>query len=177
MRMECAPAFNYARSAHTTEIILDTSVASPSPTSPGGPHHCAVFSSPEAKLDLDLRFVAEASLENVMEPEVEFQLLDLEKKGHKGPGVFSDITLKEGQAVTFILREPPNVKLPSQAHPTHELAHQIGVPYESALSVMLVPVHSLIPIRRACGGGVQSAFSRRPNFDESKHCRYHPNTN
>ena len=130
-----------------------------------------------AKLDLDLRFVAEASLENVMEPEVEFQLLDLEKKGHKGPGVFSDITLKEGQAVTFILREPPNVKLPSQAHPTHELAHQIGVPYESALSVMLVLVHSLIPIRRACGGGVQSAFSRRPNFDESKHCRYHPNTN
>ena len=131
LRMECAPAFNYARSAHTTAIELDTSVSSPSPPSPRGPHHKAVFESPAAGLTLDLRFVAEAALENVPEPEVEFALLDLAQRGHKGPGVYADLRLVEGQAVTFVLRTPPDVQLPRQAHPTHELARQIGVPYES----------------------------------------------
>jgi len=34
-------------------------------------------------------------------------LLDLSAKGHKGPGVQSLFTLKEGQSVTFVLRTPP----------------------------------------------------------------------
>ena len=129
--MECAPAFNYARSAHTTEIILDTSVASPSPTAPRAPHYKALFESADAGLTLDLRFVAEAALENVAEPDVEFRLLDLANKGHKGPGVFTEVTLREGQTVTFVLRTPPDVQLPPQAHPTHAVAREMGVSYES----------------------------------------------
>ena len=131
LRVECAPAFNYARSSHTTEIFIDTSVASSSPSSPLGPHRKALFTSSEANLTLDLRYVAESSLDNVGEPEVELHELDLRQKGHKGTGVWTEITLREGQAVTFVLRTPPDVQLPPQAHPTHQTARELGIPYES----------------------------------------------
>ncbi|KAI0823241.1 glycoside hydrolase family 15 protein [Trametes gibbosa] len=134
LRVECAPAFNYARSAHTTEVLLDTSVAlSLSPAPPDG-HNKALFSSPEAKLDLDLRYIAESGLENVPEPGVQLHLLDLSKRGHKGPGVWTELELREGQAVTFVLRTPPDVTLPPQAHPTHETAEAMGIPYEKLVA-------------------------------------------
>ncbi|KAI0350153.1 glycoside hydrolase family 15 protein [Trametes cingulata] len=135
LRVECAPAFNYARSAHTTSILLDTSVALPlAPPAHDAPLNKALFSSPDAGLDLDLRFVAESGLENVPEPRVELRVLDLSKKGHKGPGVWTELELREGQAVTFVLRTPPDVKLPPQAHPTRETAEEMGIPYEKLVA-------------------------------------------
>ncbi len=131
IRVECAPAFNYARSPHTTEILIDTSVASAAPTSPQGGHFKALFTSEEANLTLDLRYIAEASFDNIATPVVELHELDLSKKGHKGKGVYTEIVLTEGQAVTFVLRTPPNVKLPPQAQPTHQAAQELGIPFES----------------------------------------------
>ncbi|KAI0369449.1 glycoside hydrolase family 15 protein [Pilatotrama ljubarskyi] len=134
LRVECAPAFNYARSPHTTDIILDTSVALSFSSVPRGSHDKALFSSPDAGLDLDLRFIAESGLENVQEPHVQLNLLDLRAQGHKGPGVWTELELREGQAVTFVLRTPPDVKLPPQAHPTRETAEEMGVPYEKLVA-------------------------------------------
>ena len=135
LRLECAPAFNYARSPHTTQIVLDSSIPhAADPCQPGSgaqPHMKALFSSPEANLDLDLRFVPETSLENVSEPEVRLELLDLSHKGNKGLGVACEFTLVEGQAVTFILRSPPKHTYPDAVKPSREKAAHLGVPFES----------------------------------------------
>ncbi|KAJ7143850.1 glycoside hydrolase family 15 protein [Mycena epipterygia] len=106
LRMECAPAFNYARSKHTTAIV-----PSPSPESTTK----AIFQSDE--LTLDLRYVPENTMSNVPCPELELTLLDLSKKGHLGLGVQAEMTLREGQCVTFVLRKPPsaNVNAPPSA--------------------------------------------------------------
>ena len=135
MRLECAPAFNYARSPHKTQIVLDNSIAHASdPCSPGSdvqPHLKALFSAPDADMDLDLRYVTESSIENVPEPEIKLDLFDLSKKGHLGPSVQSEFTLVEGQAVTFILRTPPKHAYPEAVKPSKEKAAQLGVPFES----------------------------------------------
>lgn len=131
LRVECAPAFNYARSTHTTDILLDTSVALSLSPVPRGGHNKALFASKDADLTLDLRYIAESGLENVPEPQVELSLLDLSEKGHKGPAVWTELELREGQAVTFVLRTPPEGKLPPQAQPTHKTAEEMGIPYES----------------------------------------------
>ncbi|KAM0787591.1 hypothetical protein ACM66B_003660 [Microbotryomycetes sp. NB124-2] len=89
--MECAPAFNYARSSHETKVSQDLDEAK--------------FTCPE-HVDLDLRFVASNGHRDHV-PEVKLELLDLSDRGHKGLGVTSTFTLEEGQSVTFILREPP----------------------------------------------------------------------
>ncbi|KAK4056783.1 hypothetical protein OIO90_002032 [Microbotryomycetes sp. JL221] len=89
--MECAPAFNYARSKHDTQVSDNLTQAH--------------FSCPD-HLDLDLRVVT-ANGHKDTKPDVKFELLDLSERGHKGLGVTSTFTLVEGQTVTFILREPP----------------------------------------------------------------------
>jgi hypothetical protein len=80
-----------------------------------------LFSS--ESLSLDLRFVVDASIDDVPLPDVELELLDLTSNGHKGSsssltetstvpislvlsGLSAVTTLKltEGQSVTFILR-------------------------------------------------------------------------
>ena len=98
--MQCAPAFDYARSSHTTTIINDDSIPD------GPPQKKALFESDA--LSLDLRYVTESSSsEGVQAPEVTLELLDLSAKGHKGLAVQSLLELTEGQCVTFILRIPP----------------------------------------------------------------------
>ena len=100
--VQCAPAFNYARSAHVTTIVDDESL-------PDGLQKKALFKSDE--LSLDLRYVTECSQnasEDVHVPEVTLKLLDLSAKGHKGPAVQSSFTLTEGQCITFVLRTPPD---------------------------------------------------------------------
>ncbi|KAL1946135.1 hypothetical protein VTO73DRAFT_15262 [Trametes versicolor] len=134
LRVECAPAFNYARSTHTTDILLDTSVALSLTPVPRGQHNKALFASKDADLTLDLRYIAESGLENVPEPQVELNLLDLSEKGHKGPAVWTELELREGQAVTFVLRTPPEGKLPPQAQPTHKTAEEMGIPYEKLVA-------------------------------------------
>ncbi|KAJ7929625.1 glycoside hydrolase family 15 protein [Mycena leptocephala] len=96
LRMECAPAFNYARSNHTTSIIPS---ASPESTTK------AVFQSDA--LALDLRYVPESTMANVPCPSIQLDLLDLSQKGHLGLGVQAEMMLEEGQCVTFVLRTPP----------------------------------------------------------------------
>ncbi|KAJ7058955.1 glycoside hydrolase family 15 protein [Mycena amicta] len=97
LRMECAPAFNYARSEHNTAIV--------SSSSPEGTVK-AVFQSDA--LALDLRYVPENTMANVPCPQVALQPLDLSSKGHLGLGVQAEMVLVEGQSVTFVLRTPPN---------------------------------------------------------------------
>ncbi|CAL1713826.1 unnamed protein product [Somion occarium] len=129
LRMECAPAFNYARSPHTLEIIPDLSIPVPD-TTPDHIHNKALFSSSEAKLELDLRYVLESSLAGVPEPNLELQVLDLTEKGHLGHSVFCNLELIEGQAVTFILRTPPERTYPHVAQPSTERAKELGIPFE-----------------------------------------------
>jgi hypothetical protein len=104
--MQCAPAFNYARSTHITSIVDDESV----PRDPDAPSQKrALFESDS--LALDLRYVvevAEGGIDSgVPLPEVVLEFLDLSHKGHKGLAVQSKMTLEEGQCVTFVLRTPP----------------------------------------------------------------------
>lgn len=131
--MECAPAFNYARSPHTTEVITDHSIPHPNdPSSPSTtPHLKALFRSPEADLELDLRYVVESSLDNVPDPEVTLDLLDLMGKGHLGPSVCAEFEMVEGQSVTFVLRTPPKHTYPGAAQPSKEKANELGVSFES----------------------------------------------
>lgn len=103
--MQCAPAFNYARSTHITSIVDDDSV------SVDPPQKKALFESDS--LALDLRYIAEVvdgSIDSgILPPEIVLEFLDLSKKGHKGLAVQSKLTLEEGQCVTFVLRTPPTV--------------------------------------------------------------------
>lgn len=121
LRMECAPAFNYARDEHTTEFLPDDSV-----------EYChqkkVRFKSPN--LELDLRYVSEATLDNLPEPEVNIDYLDLSKEGHLGPAVCCNLSLVEGQRVTFILRICPERVGAPEARPTQELADRLGIPLE-----------------------------------------------
>jgi hypothetical protein len=100
--MQCAPAFNYARSTHITSIVDDESVP---PNSDIPLQKKALFESDS--LALDLRYIAEGADGDGGVPEVVLEFLDLSQKGHKGLAVQSKLTLEEGQCVTFILRTPP----------------------------------------------------------------------
>lgn len=98
--VQCAPAFNYARSTHITTIIDDESV-------PSGPLQKKALFESDA-LSLDLRYVTGCSAsEGMHAPQVTLELLDLSAKGHKGLAVQSLLELTEGQCVTFVLRTPP----------------------------------------------------------------------
>ncbi|KAF8507955.1 Six-hairpin glycosidase [Hysterangium stoloniferum] len=137
LRMECAPAFNYARSAHTTELLPDlsadpsNSAAEPTATTPLPDK--AEFVSPDAKLSLDLRYVSEALGDFVKPPNVKLELLDLSHKGHLGPAVCSDMILEEGQAVWFVLRVPPEGTGVKRPRATKERADELGVPFAALL--------------------------------------------
>jgi hypothetical protein len=96
--MQCAPAFNYARDEHSTTIVDDASV-------PLAQQKKVLFES--EGLNLDLRYVVENTTENCHPPTIELSTLDLTSKGHKGLAAYASLQLSEGQAVTFILRTPP----------------------------------------------------------------------
>ncbi|KAG8902035.1 hypothetical protein FRB99_004859 [Tulasnella sp. 403] len=110
VRMECAPAFNYARDEHTMEIVSDESI---SPLEQ--PQDKVVFKS--KCLNLDLRYVVETNLDR-QPPDhagkaapacsVFFKELDLRPQGHKGLSTYCDFTMGEGNIVTFILRDVPS---------------------------------------------------------------------
>ncbi|KAH8108577.1 glycoside hydrolase family 15 protein [Phellopilus nigrolimitatus] len=147
VRVECCPAFDYARSKHNTSIIPDDSipdVSSPStsPSSPGGAdgdsRHAQMKVLFESNaLTLDLRYVAECAKDETganyggKQPVVELKKLDLREKGHLGEGVCCDMLLEEGQAVTFVLRTPPEHAPPKMSKPTRTRADQMGVPMQS----------------------------------------------
>lgn len=126
LRVECAPAFNYARDSHTTKLVVDDTIAFDT-------QNKVVFSSPN--LDLDLRFVAESTIDGVPHPDVNLDLLDLSSKGHLGPAACSNLCLEEGQRVTFVLRVPPKVVSPTRVRPTQAHADELGVSLESAFEI------------------------------------------
>ncbi|CCA70733.1 related to glycoside hydrolase family 15 protein-Laccaria bicolor, partial [Serendipita indica DSM 11827] len=97
-RVECCPAFDYARAPHKTELVPDDSI-------PNEAQQKVLFTSENLKLDL--RYVADSTLDDVPVPEINFEILYLPEKGHLGPGAHVDLKLKEGQVVTFFLRTPP----------------------------------------------------------------------
>lgn len=77
-----------------------------------------LFECPE-HIDLDLRYVRSPSKSasavnlTIGPPKSDllvWDYLDLSARGHKGLGVTCDFKLKEGECVTFVLREPPMPK-------------------------------------------------------------------
>jgi len=76
---------------------------------PGSKHKKGLFESTD--LTLDLRYLAETTTEDVDLPVVHLTTLDLSAKGHKGLAIQAFVHLIEGQAVTFILRNPPQPNL------------------------------------------------------------------
>ena len=105
LRVECAPAFNYALAEHRTLLVPDDSIPATGEDAPVKQKK-AVFESDD--LSLDLRFVAESVIDGVSSPSVEFQTFDLRPCGHKGISVCADLDLVEGQVVTFVLRTLSN---------------------------------------------------------------------
>ena len=79
------------------------------------PHKKALFESPN--LNMDLRYVTHTDAftghGDDGPPDVELELLDLSRKGHKGLGVQSVFELKEGQGVSFIFRMVPGSPIPT----------------------------------------------------------------
>ncbi|PPR00691.1 hypothetical protein CVT24_000979 [Panaeolus cyanescens] len=112
MLVQCAPAFNYARSSHTTTIIEDDSIPRHLPKQQKALFVCDDEAA-NFKMQVDLRYVTETTNnigEGIDPPEVKFEFLDLERKGHKGLAVQARLLLVEGQAVTFVLRTPPDLE-------------------------------------------------------------------
>jgi hypothetical protein len=138
INVECAPAFNYARNPHVTSIVDDDNVLLTTTK-----QKKALFES--ADLTLDLRYVAETTIDDVDVPVVHFTTLDLSAKGHKGLAIQAFMTLVEGQAVTFILRNPPGatnayaklaVPASSQAHLSPQLGTSSTLPGNGAALVI-----------------------------------------
>ncbi|EJU03813.1 Six-hairpin glycosidase [Dacryopinax primogenitus] len=97
IRVECAPAFNYARDAHTAEVVHDDNVISDTQDK-------VVFFSQSMKMDL--RYVVDASESCGAVPSVSFDLVTF--KEHLGPAAVCDIKLEDGQSITFIFRILPS---------------------------------------------------------------------
>lgn len=119
IRVECCPAFDYARAAHETQFVKDDSQA------PGHQQEKVVFRSRD--LTLDLRYVVDTASDlGVAKPDVKLRPLDLRSKGHKGVGACIDLDLEEGQVVTFLLRTPPEQQ-GEHSKPTEEQAKALGL--------------------------------------------------
>ncbi|KII88097.1 glycoside hydrolase family 15 protein [Plicaturopsis crispa FD-325 SS-3] len=131
LRVECAPAFDYARAEHTTSLIPDDSI--PHAEDDGSHQSKAVFTSPA--LTLDLRYVTESTLDQVQDPKINLELCDMSARGMKGPAAVVDLNLVEGQVVTFVLRTPPEGGV-SKAHaaPTKKQAEEMGVSLEKLMA-------------------------------------------
>ena len=104
------------------EIIPDESI-------PSCDQNKVLFKS--ESLNLDLRFVPESTMDNVSPPNVELYELDLTEKGHLGLSACANLELLEGQAVTFVLRTPPERSAPMRVFPTQEKAESLGVSLDS----------------------------------------------
>ncbi|GJJ11328.1 hypothetical protein Clacol_005560 [Clathrus columnatus] len=132
IRMECAPAFNYARSSHTLSLLPDYSADPTINYVSGTLPQRAHFSSSEAKLNLDLRVVPDIMGDFATTPDVVLKSFDLRQQGHLGLSVCADMALEEGQAVWFILRVPPgDDEISRHSVPTVERAKTLGVSLEA----------------------------------------------
>jgi hypothetical protein len=160
LRVEIAPAFDYARAPHETCIIIDDSVpprvSSTDQPIPDAAAFQEKFLFHSEKLSLDCRYVVESTIENVPLPQVNLKLLNLTNptedggRGHLGLSGSCDLELVEGQAVTFILRSIDQkqidrdlqcskntdtqlaaARVRAQLIPSIEKAKSLGVDYDS----------------------------------------------
>ncbi|KAG2127043.1 glycoside hydrolase family 15 protein [Suillus cothurnatus] len=146
LRVECAPAFNYARDPHATQIVPDDTIplqfskqnkvvftsrpaASPYLASGASPQ-----STSHSPLTLDLRFLPESLLDNVPLPEVSLETLNLSAKGHLGLAAQAEFTLVEGQRVTFVLRIVPEHKGDGRSCVDEGQAELLGVDYHKLMA-------------------------------------------
>ncbi|KAF8340096.1 Six-hairpin glycosidase-like protein [Amanita rubescens] len=139
LSMQCAPAFNYARSMHTTSIIADNSIL---PSSTVQPQQKVVFESKE--LTLDLRYVIESVMDSVQPPQIDIVTYDLTAKGHLGLSVESIFSLEEGQCVTFVIRH-----LTPQAAEESEAPVEPESPIDGACGELTAPVGTIGPKGRS----------------------------
>ncbi|KAI9138055.1 Six-hairpin glycosidase-like protein [Paraphysoderma sedebokerense] len=96
-RIECFPAFNYARSSHVAEVRPTNAQT---PLSSAAPVH---FISSD-HISLDLRFLVACGNETPAAcPLVQFHIVH--REGMTGPGVIAEVELQEGQQIWFVLRE------------------------------------------------------------------------
>ncbi|KAG2069236.1 glycoside hydrolase family 15 protein [Suillus decipiens] len=145
LRVECAPAFNYARDPHATQIVPDDTIPLQFSkqnkvvftSRPAASPYLAKGASPQSTnnpLTLDLRFLPESLLENVPVPEVSLQTLNLSAKGHLGLAAQAELTLVEGQRVTFVLRIAPEHKGDGGSGLDEELAKLLGHDYQQLMA-------------------------------------------
>lgn len=149
--MQCAPAFNYARDTHTTELVPDPSIPpTATPGEPAAPHNKVVFTTASG-FALDLRYVTESTSEAASEPGVELGTLDLASKGHLGAAAYASLLLTEGQAVTFVLRTPPDESPAGEAKSDLErkLIAPVGVKSRKVEDPFLTKelIHTLLSVR------------------------------
>jgi hypothetical protein len=125
LRVECAPAFNYARDPHTTTILPDES----------SPYNQNKVLFKSKSLSLDLRFVSGGD----HPAQIDLKELDFDAKGHLGRGAYCDLSLKDGECVTFVLRIVPEYERHPHTTPTvsKEKADELGVPLERELTLVL----------------------------------------
>ncbi|KAG2130783.1 glycoside hydrolase family 15 protein [Suillus bovinus] len=146
LRVECAPAFNYARDPHATQIVPDDTIplqfskqnkvvfTSRPAASPYLEKGAGAQNTAHSPLTLDLRFLPESLLENVPVPEVSLKTLNLSAKGHLGLAAQTELTLVEGQRVTFVLRIAPEHKGNSGSGINEEQAELLGVNYQKLMA-------------------------------------------
>lgn len=118
-RLECFPAFDYARQGHETTLIDDEQA---SKTRGGKLRKKAVFKAKD--MTLELRAVTGHNEEIGLcdQDALEEIGLYIDSKTwprHKGPGVSADFELTEGQTVDFVLREDPNTSDDVPGVPDH----------------------------------------------------------
>ncbi|KAG2038837.1 glycoside hydrolase family 15 protein [Suillus americanus] len=145
LRVECAPAFNYARDPHATQIVPDDTIPLQFSkqnkvvftSRPAASPYLASGASPQNTshnpLTLDLRFLPESLLDNVPVPEVSLETLNLSAKGHLGLAAQTELTLVEGQRVTFVLRIVPEHKGDGGSIVDEEKAELLGLDYQKLM--------------------------------------------
>lgn len=164
LRVECAPAFNYARDPHATQIVPDDTIPLSKQNKvvftsrPAASQYLPKGASPQntshSPLTLDLRFLPESLLENVPVPEVPLETLDLSAKGHLGLAAQAELTLVEGQRVTFVLRIAPEHRGNGGSGIDEEQAELLGLNYQSE-HFYSFRIRLMVMVSRTDGGCAQ----------------------
>ena len=106
-RMECFPAFDYARQGHTTTLVDDEKCTK---TKEGKLRKKAVFKSD--LLTMELRAIIGCNPDTTSTPYTSPAMLEFEIDSeswprHKGPGISAVFEMQEGEIADFVFREDP----------------------------------------------------------------------
>lgn len=108
-RLECFPAFDYARKEHETQILDDTNAAKISQSNDY--RKKAVFKGDG--MVMELRAMTGCNPDLALSdganslPTINFKRDTASWPRHKGPGIVAEFTLTEGQTADFVFREDP----------------------------------------------------------------------